>query len=174
MFHSVYSIRRETSRRIYVVQGETDKTASDIQARSFMARALDKSGKECKAEGKAKNGPMKNRNLIMPENYEEFISLTLRTRNSKKPLRMLARNWKHQWLLPCLARHARRASMGKPVTKPMSSNQNFRIYWKPENPQDCVWKNLYRIIMRSILHEKVTIHCSITILFTNLFLCLKS
>ena len=25
----------------------------------------------------------------MPENYEEFISLTLRTRNSKKPTRML-------------------------------------------------------------------------------------
>ena len=27
----------------------------------------------------------------MPENYEEFISLTLRTRSSRKPLRMLAR-----------------------------------------------------------------------------------
>ena len=47
----------------------------------------------------------------MPEDYEESISLTLRTRNSEKPLRMLARNWKHQWLLPCLARHARKASM---------------------------------------------------------------
>ena len=42
-------------------------------------------------------------------NYEEFISLTLRTRNSKKPLRMLARSWKHQWLLPCFARQARKA-----------------------------------------------------------------
>ena len=28
---------------------------------------------------------MKNQNSIMPESYEEFISLTLRTRNSKKP-----------------------------------------------------------------------------------------
>ena len=28
----------ESSRRIYVIQVETDKTASDIQARSFMAR----------------------------------------------------------------------------------------------------------------------------------------
>ena len=28
----------------------------------------------------------------MPEDYEEFFSLTLRKRNSKKPLRMLARN----------------------------------------------------------------------------------
>ena len=37
---------------------------------------------------------MKNRNSIVAEDYEEFISLTLRTRNSKKPLRMFARNWK--------------------------------------------------------------------------------
>ena len=37
--------------RIYVVQGETDKTAANIQARSFMARALDQNGKKCQAEG---------------------------------------------------------------------------------------------------------------------------
>ena len=34
------------------------------------------------------SGHMKNRNSIMPEDYEEFISLTLRTRISKRPLRM--------------------------------------------------------------------------------------
>ena len=38
---------------------------------------------------------MKNHNSIMHENYEEFISLTLRTWNSKRPSRMLARNWRH-------------------------------------------------------------------------------
>ena len=52
-FHSVYSIGRETSRRIYVVRWETDKTAGDIQARSFMARTLDEIGKKCLAEGEA-------------------------------------------------------------------------------------------------------------------------
>ena len=46
-FGPVYSIGRETSRRIYVVQGDTDKTASDIQARSFMSRTLDEIGKKC-------------------------------------------------------------------------------------------------------------------------------
>ena len=30
------------------------------------------------------------------------------------------------------------------------------------NPQDCVWENLYRIIMKTILQERRTIHCSIT------------
>ena len=37
----------KTSRRIYVVQGETDKKAANIQARSFMARTLDEIGKKC-------------------------------------------------------------------------------------------------------------------------------
>ena len=113
------------------------------------------------------NGPIKNPNSILPEDYEEFISLTLRTRNSKKQLRMLARNWKHQWLPLCLARQARRASMVRPVAKPINSNQNLRVSWKPVNPQDCVWKNLYRNTMRTILQEKATIHCNITIWYTN-------
>ena len=42
---------------------------------------------------------MKNKNSILSENYEEFTSLTLRTRNSKKPLSVLARKWKHRLLL---------------------------------------------------------------------------
>ena len=46
---------------------------------------------------RGKSGHLKNLNSIMHENYEEFISLTLRTRNSRRPSRMLARNWKHQW-----------------------------------------------------------------------------
>ena len=37
-----------------MVREETDKTAVNIQARSFMARALDKIGKKCLAEGEAK------------------------------------------------------------------------------------------------------------------------
>ena len=53
-FHPVYSFRRETSRRIYVVREETDKKAANIQARSFMARTLDEIGKKCTAEGEAK------------------------------------------------------------------------------------------------------------------------
>ena len=50
----MYSIGRETSRRKYVVPGETDKKAANIQARSFMARILGENLKECQAEGEAK------------------------------------------------------------------------------------------------------------------------
>ena len=45
-FHSIYSIRSETFRRIFVVQEETDKKAVNIQARSFMARTLKRNVKE--------------------------------------------------------------------------------------------------------------------------------
>ena len=53
-FHSVYSTGRKTSRRTYVVRGETDKTAVNIQSRPFMARTLDQNGKKSQAEGEAK------------------------------------------------------------------------------------------------------------------------
>ena len=53
-FHSIYSIARKTSKRIYVVRGEINEKTADIQARSFMARTLGENGKECQAEGEAK------------------------------------------------------------------------------------------------------------------------
>ena len=40
MFHSIYSIGRKTSRRIYVVRVQMNEKTADIQARSFMARTL--------------------------------------------------------------------------------------------------------------------------------------
>ena len=92
--------------------------------------------------GRSISGQLKNQSTIMLEDYEEFNLLTLRTRSSKKPSGMLERNWKPQWLLLCLARQVRHVSMGRHVAKPMRSNQNLRVSWKPVNPQDCVWKNL--------------------------------
>ena len=82
-------------------------------------------------------------------------------------------NWKHQWIQPCLARLARKANMERPVARLMISGLNLRVSWKPVNPQGCVWKKLYRNIMRTISQKKETIHCISAIWYTNLFLCLK-
>ena len=60
------------------------------------------------------------------------------------------------------------------MAKPMSSNQNLRVFWKPVNPPECVWKSLYRIMMSTMLQERGTIHCNIFIWYTNLFLCLQA
>ena len=59
------------------------------------------------------------------------------------------------------------------VVDPTKLKQDLRVFWKLMNLQDRVWENLYQIIMKTILQEKETIHHSITIWFTNLFLCLK-
>ena len=45
--------------------------------------------------------------------------------------------------------------------------QNLRVFWKLMNPKDSVWENLYQIIMKTILQEKVKIHYSIITWFTN-------
>ena len=123
--------------------------------------------------GRSKNGQSINQSSIMQEDYGESISLTLRTTSSKKPLRMPERNWKHQWLTLCFAKHATKVRKRRPVARLMISSLSWHVSWKPVNPQECVWEKLYRNIMRTISKEKETIHYSITIWYTNLFLCLK-
>ena len=59
------------------------------------------------------------------------------------------------------------------VVHPTKLKQNLRAFWKLMNPQGCVWEIRYRIIMKTILQEKVKIHYSTTTWFINLFLCLK-
>ena len=122
-------------------------------------------GKHAKLREKRKRSDEKPK-LDNARRLRGIYSLTLRTRNSKKPSRMLARNWKRRWLLLCFARQASNVNMERPVAKPMSSNQNLRVSWKLVNPQDCVWKNLYRITMRTILQEKETLHCNISTIYS--------
>ena len=53
-FPSVFFIGRKTSKRIYVVQVETNEKAADIQARLFMARTLDEIGKNVQLKERQK------------------------------------------------------------------------------------------------------------------------
>ena len=79
---------------------------------------------------------------------------------------MIARNWKHQWLPLCLAKFLRTIRIVE-VVHPIKSKQDLRVSWKPVNLQGCVWENHCRIIMKTILQEKETIHYSITIWYTK-------
>ena len=66
---------------------------------------------------RCKSAHMKSHNSIMHENYEEFVSLTQRMRNSKRSSRMLARNWTHQWLPLWLARWVTRGKSNEIKSK---------------------------------------------------------
>ena len=63
-----------------------------------------------------------------------------------------------------LCKTSKTCKHGETRDKTMGSNQNLLASWKPVNPQDCAWKTLYRIIMRTKLQEKGTIHCNIIVL----------
>ena len=59
---------------------------------------------------------------------------------------------------------------GRPVN---GEDKHHKVFWKPMNPLECVWETRYHQITKTIMQEKVRTHYSITIWFTNLFLCLK-
>ena len=107
--------------------------------------------------------------LKTQENCEESTSSTPRIRNLRKPSRTRVRSWKHQWLLLCPVKLRKIVGVAD-LTK---TRQNLRVFWKPMNPPEFVWGILNHKITKTILQEKVRIHCNITIWFTNLFLCLK-
>ena len=125
-----------------MVRGETDKTADNIQARSFMAKTT-------------------GENTIMQENFQKKI-----IDPEDKEFRKTIKN------APAMS--ARTTRIFGMVKNPIKSNQNLRVLWKVVNLQDCVWENLYRTIMKTIIQKKETIHHSITIWLTYTFLCLKT
>ena len=157
------------SRRIFVVGEETDKKAANVQARSFMARTLEVNGKARQAEGEAKVVEWK----LHLENERKWRGIYFIDPEDKE-FKETIKNARKKLAFPMdLARQAKTVSMVRPVVNPMRSNQNLRVFWKPENPQDWVWEKVYHFIMRTILNERETIHCNITIWDTNLLLCLK-
>ena len=155
-------MRWETSRRIFAVRGETDTKAANIQARLCMARTLDEIGKKCSVLDNARK--LRGIYFIDPEDKEFKETI----KNAPKKLETPVSGSRY-----ALQHEQEQSEFGWLVVNPMISNQNLCVFWKPVNLQDCVWENLYRIIMNTMLQEKGTIHCSITIWHTNVFLCPK-
>ena len=96
----------------------------------------------------------------------------MRTRNLRRPWRMLAKKLETPIApaVPCkICKNNKNCGNGESI----KSNQNLRVFWKLVNLQDCIWENHYRIIMKTTLKEKETIHYNITIWFIYSFLCLK-
>ena len=73
--------------------------------------------------------------------------------------------------MPC--KTSKKSKHGETRGKTNEFKSKLACILEASESQDCVWKNLYRIIMRTILQERVTIHCNIIIWYTNLFLCFK-
>ena len=131
----------------------------------------EKMGKNAKLKEKQKWSHEKPR-LDNARKLRGIFSLTPSTRNLRRPLKNARKKLKNQWLPLCLAKFIKAIRIVG-VVHPIKSRRSLRVFWKLMNLQDCVWENHCRLTMRTILQEKETIHYSITIWFTNLFLCLK-
>ena len=105
-FHSIYSIGRKPPDG-YMCQEGDKRENSWHPGQILYVQNSGRNWQEMPRWRRGKSGHVKHLNSTTLENCEEFISLTLRTRNLRRPLGMLARNWKHQLLLLCLVRHAR-------------------------------------------------------------------
>ena len=143
-----------TKKRLTDFCGPGRLTRKQLTSRpDHLARTLEINGKACEAEGKAKVVKKKSSTSKM-----QSISSTPRIKNALEKL-------EHQWLLLCPVKL--RKNVG--VVDPTKTKQNLRVFWKLMNPQECVWETRYRIIMKTILQEKVRIHHNTAIWFTNLF-----
>ena len=93
-----------------------------------------------------KNSELDHQRDPRRDNAISCISLNPEDKEFIETIRNARNTWKHQWLPPCLARHARKESMERLVVRLTISSQILRVSWEPVNPQECVWKKLYRNI----------------------------
>ena len=171
IFHTIYSIRRKNPPEGYMWSGER-LTRKQLTSRpDHQWPELWKSmGKHAKLKEKQKwsneklhleNARKLQRDLFHQPLDTEFKETIKKARKKLETSVALA--------MPC---KIIKKIVG--VMDPTKLKQNLLEFWKPVNPQDCVWEVRYRIIIKTILQEMENIHYSTTIWFTNLFLCLKA
>ena len=165
-FHAIYSIGRKTSKRIYVVRMEINEKTADIQARSFMARTLGENGKNAMLKEKQKwshekpqlDNARNLRGMYFTDPEDKEFKETIK--NARKKL---------ETSVAALKIMKKNCGDGE---NPIKSRLAC-ILEAGESTRLRMGESHCRLIMKTILQEKETIHCSITIWCTNLFQCLK-
>ena len=144
---------------LYVVRGEINEKTADIQARSFMARNLENNGKKCQAEGRSKSGSMKKLHLENARKLRGIYFIDPEDKEFKETIKNARKKLETSVApaMPCKIMKKNCGSGGFNKIK----KQNLRVLWKLMNPQDCVWENHCRLIMKTTLQEEETIHYSI-------------
>ena len=145
---------------------ETEKTASDIQARSLMARTLNEIGKKCPVEGEAKvvtwkqklDNARKLRDSCFIDPEDKEFKETIKNARKKLETPMAP-------AMPC--KTSKNSQHG--VTRGKSNEIKSKlacILEASESTRLRLEESLPNI-MTTILQEKVTIHYNITIWYTN-------
>ena len=155
-----------------MVRGEIDEKTAYIQARSSMARALEENGKECQAEGEAKKLSNEKLNLDNARKLRGIYFIDPEDKEFKETIKNARKKLETPMApaVPCkISKNNQNCGSGA------SNEMKTKIACILEASEST------RLRMGQSLpnhHEdhtagKETIHCSITIWYTNLCLCLK-
>ena len=122
-----------------MVREETDKTASDIQARSFMARTLRGMSKNAKLREKQKwsnekpklDNATRLRGIYFIDPEDKEFKETIKNARKKLETPMAP-------AMPC--KICKKNKNGETRRRLMISSLSLHVSWKPVNPQECVWR----------------------------------
>ena len=109
----------------------------------------------------------------MPKDYEEFYFIDPEDKEFKETIKNVGKKLETQMAPAMLCKISKNTQNCGNGDKSNKTKSKLACILEASELQDCVWENHYRIIMKTVLQEKETIHCSITIWFTHLFLCSK-
>ena len=148
--------------------------AQFIPMRLLVARDVERQVRSSSTKRKT-SGSSKNRSLTTLKDCAVFVSLIQQMRSSRKP-------WKthreESWKIRCQQIWIARS--GKKVQRNLSQSwcsqdqiPNTHASLKPTNLRGSPWKELCIKIMKDHFAGKGTVHWTITILCTSLFLCFK-
>ena len=154
-FRSVHSIKMKKPPEGFLWSGERlTKRQVNIQARSFMARTLERISQENAKLREKHKWAIKKPKLDNARRLRGIYFIDPGDMEFKEISKMQGENWKHQWLQLCLARFAREASMEKPVARLMISSLKFAcILEASESTRMAYGRISTEIIMRTTSQE---------------------
>ena len=133
--------------------GTADKNASNIEARSLVARNMVKDVQSNSTKIEARMGNRKTE----ARPCQKVDSLIREILSSKKPLRTRGKSWTCRWKQLCLVKSGKQSAR-KLAPGLILGNQNMHASQTPTNPPGSVWRKLNLKIMKITLPVRESIH----------------
>ena len=149
-FHSIYSIGRKTSWRDICGPGGDWQENSLLPGQIICGQNSGIQWESTPSWRRSRSGLMKSSILKTHENCEGSIHWPGGQGVQRNHIKNARKNLKTSIALAMPCKLWRIVG----VVHPTKLKQNLRVFWKLMNPKNCVWENLYRIIMKTILQEK--------------------
>ena len=153
-----FTLLEETSRRIYVVGGEGGRLKrKQLTSRPDHSRPelWTKLGRNAKLKEKHKWSDEKPK-LDDARRLRGIYFIDPEDKEFKETIKNARKKLETPMAPAVLCKTSKKCKHGVTRGKTFEFKLKLACTWKPVNQHDCVWENLYRIIMKTILQEKET------------------